>query len=320
MTECQSCNSKLVTAGLTPGQQVRCANCLTLFKFGKIEKVPTHRLAWRSFWLGLSSIVLLFITGLPAMYYGIRSLIRMRFVKPKPSDRAAAITGTALGGCFGIFIGFFAVCGMIVGLFAFLTYQETEQAMEVAQRCSEVFEVELPPGINPVRATSLFTTVDSFQFADSPKADQRRVLVQLKRQGMSLQENRSQLIRSFKRRRVNDHDLGETVSTELLNWEMDGQPVEVRKTIYSRPLYSDEEKKLMGEEAADEEERIETHQYFTYIFRPDGSYGLVVVFEPDGFDLAESEIRAIFSDTKIVDDPDTKIVDDPDTKTPADSR
>ena len=107
MTECQHCKSKVVTVGLNTGQQIRCANCLTIWTFGKVETDATDRLAWRSFWLGLSSILFLFFTGIPAIYYGVRSLLRMRFVKPKKRDRAAAIAGTTMGGCFGIFVSFF---------------------------------------------------------------------------------------------------------------------------------------------------------------------------------------------------------------------
>ncbi len=316
MTECQFCNSKLVTDGLNPGQQVRCASCLTLFKFGKIEKVATHRLAWRSFWLGLASIVLLFITGFPAMYYGIRSLLRMRFVKPKPSDRAAAIAGTALGGCFGIFVGFFAVCGMLVALFAFLTYQYTDRELEVIQMCNEVFDVDIPTGVKPTEAKSVFNNLMAFEFADSNIEADRKIRIQLRREGLNLQNNRNQLIRSLKQKQVNDQILGEPESTEILKWEMDGEAVDVRKTIYWRPRESDANEPSSSDgpedESTGEVEMVETHQYFTYLFRPEGSYGLLVVFEPDGFALTESEVQAIFSSTKIIDTSKPK--------TPTDSR
>lgn len=311
MTECQYCNSTLVTNGLSPGQQIRCANCLSLLTFGKIEKVETHRLAWRSFWLGLSSILLLFFTGLPAIYYGIRSLLRMRFVKPKSSDRAAAIAGTALGGCFGIFVGFLAVCGLIIGLISYLTYQETDDVVEVVQKCSEYFEFEVPKSLMPVKATSILNNHATFEFADSKKATERNVRIQLRRDGASIQTNRDRVVQSLMRTRVNKQKMGKPEPSEILKWEMDGEVVDVRKTIYLRPRETDsnEPSSAPPVEAADKEptavEMLETHQYFAYLLRDDGYYGLVVVFEPDGFELSESDVRAIFANTKIVDKTNT---------------
>lgn len=303
MSECQFCNSNLVTSGLSPGQQIRCANCLTLFTFGQVEKVATHRLAWRSFWLGLLSICLLFITGLPAVYYGIRSLLRMRFVRPKPSDRAAAIVGTALGGCFGVFIGFIVCCLAIIGLIGYLTFSQSEDEAVIVQKCNETFEFQIPAGIKPVRATSLFNNQRAFQFADHKKASQRRVRIQLMHDGVSIQTNRDRFLTSLSRQKVNDQDMGKSQRTEMLKWEMDGEVVDVRKTIYRRPRRSNASDSPSDDSQSEDDESspdlVETHQYIAYLFRPTGYYGLAVVFEPEGFDLSETDVQEIFANTRI---------------------
>ena len=102
MTKCQQCDATLIADGLPQGQQVRCVKCAHLFRLGEEKKTSADRLAWRSFWLGLSSLLCMFFTGIPAIYYGIRSLLRMRFIKPRPKDRFAAVSGTLMGGCFGM--------------------------------------------------------------------------------------------------------------------------------------------------------------------------------------------------------------------------
>jgi hypothetical protein len=306
MTQCQFCNSNLVSAGLNPGQQIRCANCLEIGIFGKIEKVATHQMAWRSFWLGLSSILLLFFTGLPAIYYGIRSLLRMRFVKPKPIDRAVAITGTALGGCFGILVGIMAICLMIIGLIGYLTYQETNEAAEVVQKCSEVFEFEIPPGTQPIKATSLFNNIRSFDFADSEKVSERNVRIQLRHAGVSIQTNKDLFIDSLKEKRLNEKSLGKPQSSEIFQWEMNDEIVDVRKIVYSRPRNRESSEPLDNEIADDQttaSEMMDTHLYFACLVRSTGYYGLVVVFEPEELKLSESEVRAIFANTKIVSQP-----------------
>ena len=304
MTECQHCNSTLVTDGLSSGQQIRCANCLAISTFGQVEKVETHRLAWRSFWLGLSSVFLLFLTGLPAIYYGIRSLLRMRFVKPKSSDRAAAIAGTALGGCFGIIVGFVAVCLAIIGLIGYLTYQESNNQVEVVQRCEKFFEFDFPAGIIPIKATSLFNNVRSFDFADGNQVSQRMISIRLRHDGANIQTNKERFIATLRSRRVRNQSMGKPQPSETLKWEMDGEVVDVRKTIYSRPHQpvEDEPNSAAVPAGADAPEKmVETHQYYAYLSRPKGFYGLVVVFEPNGIDLSESDVKAIFANIKIVD-------------------
>ena len=284
MTECQNCNSKLVTDGLQPGQRIRCANCQATFEFGTTEKVPANKLAWRSLWLGLASILLIFFTGIPAIYYGIKSLLRMRFVKSKPSDKAAAIAGTALGGCFGLFFGLIAVSILGIGLAAYLTSKTTDKPAEVVALCDDVFDFEVPTDFKPVQAREVFGFQKVFEFADDSDKTKRNGRIYLLFLGSNMTTNEPGLISTLKSRSVNS-ELGPVRSSELLQWKIFGEDADVRKTIF---------------EAIPEVEGVaEAHQYFALIRRENGFYGMAVVFEPENISLSEEQVQAIFENLGI---------------------
>lgn len=286
MTQCQVCDSKLVTDGLISGQQVRCANCQSLSRFGKLEKVATHRLAWRSFWLGLSSILLLTFTGIPAMYYGIRSLLRMRFIKPARMDRAAAIAGTTLGGCFGVFFGFIAATSLILGLIQYWTFDETTESQEVSHKCSQYFEFS-SPYVVPVKATFSMNSQWSFDFADIPETDDSNLAIRLVFLRTGIQPNDGVMIRQLQAKGTKQ-SFGAVHESEYVAWEFDDRKVNIKKSVFSR------------ESGPEPDETEETHrQYWGYVRGDDGLYGMVVVFEPDNCKLTESDVRELFAATRV---------------------
>ena len=286
MNNCQVCNSNLVTEGLIPGQQIRCANCQSVSRFGKVEKIATHRLAWRSFWLGVSSILFLTITGIPAIYYGIRSLLRMRFVKPARSDRVAAIIGTSLGGCFGVFVGFIVCCAWIVGLIQVWTFDQTVDPVEVAERCSQTFEFS-SPYVFPVKASSEMNIQYLFEFSDKPDSDDSKLGIHLVFIRAGVQLNGVLISHQLQQKRLGKKKRGSHNSSELLDWQLGGQPLEVEKRVFSNPTDSGSEE--------------ETHcQYWGYLQNNRGIYGMLVVFEPAAYDLSDSDVKEIFASTRIV--------------------
>lgn len=289
MTECQVCNSKLVTDGLNSGQQIRCANCQSLSRFGKVEKVATDRLAWRSFWLGISSILLLSITGIPAIYYGIRSLLRMRFIKPVRRDRAAAIIGTTLGGCLGVFVGFIAIFSLILALIHYWTFTETHVESEVAQQCSLIFEFS-SPHVVPVRATSSMNSQRLFDFADKTEFDDRTLMIRLAFVRVGLQPNDAVMTNQLKKKRLGAKSFGPIHKSEFLDWQLNGQPIHVKKSVFSRTLDSDLET----------DSTAETHrQYWGYIRVENGLFGMAVVYDPARCELTESDVQEIFAATRV---------------------
>jgi len=290
MNICHVCNSKLVIEGLTSGQQFRCANCHSLSRFGKVEKVATDRLAWRSLWLGISSILLLTITGIPAIYYGVRSLLRMRFVKPERRDQAAAIIGTTLGGCFGIFVGFIAVCGLMMGLINYLTYEQSTEPAEVAERCGQYFEFS-SPHVVPIRASATMYSQYLFDFADSPEIENRKLVIRLAFIRAGLQPNDAVMTQQLRKQRCGKTSFGDNhEETKFTDWQFSGRPVTVTKSVYLRSINPDTE----------EETREETHRhYWGYIESNHEFYGMSVVFEPDTHDFSDSEVKDIFASTQV---------------------
>ncbi len=282
MSVCQRCNSKLVTEGLLPGQQYRCAKCQAVTRLGESEKVPVNKLAWRSLWLGLASIVLIFLTGIPAVYYGVKSLLRMRFVKSKRGDRAAAVVGTTLGGFFGIFIGGFVATIFAVWLFGYLNRVETEEPDQVVVTCQQIFDFVPPDGILPVKANSVVAFKQhAFDFADEKQLGDRSARIHLKFLGSTMKLHEEQLVHSLSGINV-WQPLGPAISTEILQWEMLGQPIEVKKTIY--------------ETLSGDDQSMTCHQYFGLGRTDHGYYGAVVVFEPESFELDELQVQKIFAD------------------------
>lgn len=92
----------------------------------------TDRMAKWSFWLGLSSLFLLMLTGIPALVLGIRSLRRMRFRSVDKREKFQAITGTILGLLFGVFGGTCAILAAIVIGFFVSTYENTSDSDRVS--------------------------------------------------------------------------------------------------------------------------------------------------------------------------------------------
>jgi len=299
MTECPSCKSKLVTAGLTPGQQFRCASCGNFLRSGESAKLPADKLAWRSFWLGIASIFLIFITGIPAIYYGIRSLLRMRYVKAKSSDRVAAIVGTGLGSFFGLFIGMLAV---LIGGFVWYTswtYEMVDDPAQVEALCEEYFAFDKPAGTIPVQAESVLRMQHVFDFSNSRDVKDRTLRIQLRYFTSNLKANKQNIASGLKSKSVNHRILGQVDLSEELNWDfMEFPDIRIQKTIYGGQPTKENEQLSLSEEADSLIQPVETHQYFGLIRTEQGIYGVAVVFEPENYPMTESEVREIFSNVR----------------------
>ncbi|MFK7767867.1 MAG: DUF4190 domain-containing protein [Mariniblastus sp.] len=290
MTQCQQCNSNLITDGLTPGQQIFCAHCRNLSRFGEIEKVATDRLAWRSFWLGLSSIVLLFFTGIPAIYFGIKSLLRMRFVKPKSSDRTAAIAGTAMGGCFGVLMGSTIIAGLLIALFIHLGSERVNEPALVLEKCKTNFEFQQPRDTVPVLAASELGNMSEYLFADSQEPKDRFACIHLLYAGQGIRADRRAFILRLSNRRITSDDERDHETATVFKWEMDGSPTSVNYKIYAAHL----------DENDPENNAPETHHYYGFLERQGEYYGISVAFDPEKRKMTESEVKQIFANTKLI--------------------
>lgn len=324
MTECQFCKENLVTDGLNAGQQLRCANCQGIMRFGDAEKIATDRLAWRSFWLGLASFVFLFFTGIPAVYYGVRSLLRMRFVKPKRSDQAAAVLGTTMGGCFGIAVGALLTTIGIVSLAVAFTRWDSSDERAILAQLPKHFQFELPPDVRPLMGRSVLNSQYEYSFGDQRDGSKRHFRIVLAYIPKSLSSNRNQLLATLSNRQLNGTEKGQRERLELLDWKLAGQTIKVRKTVFRLSTEAPEVAAVATEggppspeaAAADdrpailpdvvagavpEEAGLVTHQYVGAVSDKNGYYGVTILLHPDFVSVTEDDVKAIFAGIQVGD-------------------
>jgi hypothetical protein len=149
-------------------QQVRCARC------GKASRPQTENASQRkpnraarwSLWLGLSSILLLSITGIPALILGIRSLLQMRHEQPTKREKEAGVLGTLLGLVFGVLLGgcFLGGGGMILFAMLNLPLERSHDADVIRQWMDQVVQIDLPDGLEPSSARKQLGTQTFFEF------------------------------------------------------------------------------------------------------------------------------------------------------------
>lgn len=297
ITKCQFCQANLLTDGIKSGQQFRCANCQAILRVGDEAKVATDKLAWRSFWLGLSSIVLLFFTGIPAIYYGVRSLLRMRFVKPKRSDQAAAVLGTAMGGCFGLVFGLSIVTIAGTALAIYATRWDSTNEQVILKTMPRHFRFDAPRDLLPLKVKSILNSQFEYTFADQRKESECHVRVVLAYAPKSLQVNQTQVMTSLDRELLNGAPRGKRVQLEMLEWSMGGQSLPVRKTVFRTSKGA--ERSIVDPDVSNiqpnDDDTVETHQYLGVLTRDRGLYGVAVLVHPQFSQITEEEVRAIFA-------------------------
>jgi hypothetical protein len=305
MIECKQCQSELeVTAdSRIVNGPLRCAGCGFLFRIGA-EYVSSNRFAWRSLWFGISSILLAFLTGIPAIYYGIRSFIQMARAPARSRDQTAAAVGIMLG-CFGtVFVSILALTVSIGVIAAFFLTDGNTDPDEVLAMQQKICSVELPDELKPQMWSSTTEKHDRVYFYESRLIDEDGNLFEPKtpedlkskeykadtiaRIGITrsipqFEFNRANFHRDLKRMKLEeDWELKpiETVS-ETLNWKMGGEDVAVTKTIAT---YSDS---------------LTTIRYVGFlnakvITLNSQDRGMAVIFKTPHGTLNEEKIKAMF--------------------------
>jgi hypothetical protein len=104
---CGSCGTELVTDDLLETDVVSCANCGLTFRLAEAADIETRvsRQAVLSMLLGFASIICLFLTGIPAIILGARSLGLIRREPAHYKGRGLAIAGIVTGSGFGVILG-----------------------------------------------------------------------------------------------------------------------------------------------------------------------------------------------------------------------
>lgn len=238
---CPQCESPMLVEVFGVANPIRCAACGTISTPPDQNSSEVNRQARRSLWLGVSSIFLLFLTGIPAIWYGVHSLLQMRFIRSTRSDKKAAAAGIALGVVFGI-IGT-TVVAVVAGfaIFFMTVIEETSDPDRMNEILAEIGSIDVPETINLIEAnqfTGQFKRVnwkDSSNAAgteDSSNTDEvqlRMRLIRANRGGqvgdmqISFAKSRFQLYRDM------EVEPG-SQKVETLSWQFDGQLRDVTKT------------------------------------------------------------------------------------------
>ena len=99
---------------------------------------------------------------------------------------------------------------------------------------------------------------------------------------------KDRFVKMLKSTKINNRSLGKAMESDVLHWEMDGQPIDVRKTVFlSQP----------DDDSTDGDVDVWTHQYFGYIHRADGFFGLTIVFDPARIEFSETQVQELFANT-----------------------
>lgn len=176
---CSNCESILLTDVFKTPNPIRCTACGHISIPQTKSSNQANRFAWRSFWLGLTSIVLLCLTGIPAIWYGVRSLLQMRFVRSQKNDRKAAIAGICLGLLFGfVGSGIVAMIGAFSLIFMFLV-EETKEPERIQEILANIGTIDIPEDFHAVEANRVANQVEQVDWRDSSKLESANGRVRL---------------------------------------------------------------------------------------------------------------------------------------------
>ncbi len=306
MTPCQNCQTELVSDGIVSGQQVRCVHCRHVFCFGREEKLSADRLAWRSFWLGLASMCCIFFTGIPAIYFGVRSLLRMRFTKVRPRDRFAAAAGTVMGGCFGLFGGLFAIASAAIIGVTFYSLEHAKEPSAIQAMFDRSLVAELPSELVPWKGISVLESMYYFDFVDIVDEGARTVRVRIVCHKGVFQQPGGQVNADLKSCRIGEIDYSTPFHAEKLKWTILDEPVEVTKLYYQNTNEPGKVEGTDSENGLADATTLESRKsaagtvvrYYGLIKQPQLLIGIAVVMQLPQPEMTEDRIRGLFSSVR----------------------
>jgi hypothetical protein len=229
---CIECKTELLSDIYPPAKAIRCASCGSVASRNHETAEKANRLAWRSLWLGLSSILLLCFTGIPAVWFGIRSLLQMRFTQKRIQDQRAATFGIALGVIFGVMASVVVFLAALMSIVISWTVSSMNEANEVANLQENIGRIDLPEGIVANRGRSFKGQFLQTTWVDSEDStDDRNCRIRMVRSMPNAQVGKVQLTE------LRDASLGTGLKTKPeseiseLEWRFCGEPTTVVKTV-----------------------------------------------------------------------------------------
>lgn len=165
--QCPNCNASIATGGIEPSAIVRCAGCGSQFS-AAYEAISTkNRKATLSLVLGLVSVVGLFLTGIPAVILGIKSLADIKNRRTSVGRRRS-IGGIIAGGFFG-----FTCSASAIGLALIVPGMiPTDDPVEIAKIQKVIGQFEFPETLKPVSASTIIMGMRQVRYRDEPEISQ----------------------------------------------------------------------------------------------------------------------------------------------------
>lgn len=239
--QCLQCQAELLIDVYSSANSIRCAACGSVAARNHESAEQANRLAWRSLWLGLSSIVFFCFTGIPAIWLGVRSLLQMRFTQKRIQDQRAAVVGIAMGVLFGILGSATVLLVSLLMIVFSWTTSSPDEPEEVLAFQESIGRIEIPDAIEPVRGRGMRGQFRQTIWADSlistdtenpeDSTNDRSCRIRIVRGMHNTQIGKAQIVE------LRDTDLGLNLKTEPnpeiseLSWKFCGQPTTVVKTV-----------------------------------------------------------------------------------------
>ncbi|MBI1902223.1 MAG: DUF4190 domain-containing protein [Planctomycetia bacterium] len=174
-TRCPQCGTELWTQGISPDRTVLCARCgASLYLPLPPDTRRTSRKALASVALGVTSIALTVLTGLPAILLGFLAWRDIRRREEELKGRGLAYAGMALGTVFGLLCWPCMIAMMVPGVLQMRAAVAQQQAIAqnwqpplVQSTAAQIGSLSLPLALKP------------FQSATGPGADMREASFQV---------------------------------------------------------------------------------------------------------------------------------------------
>ena len=228
---CPQCDSTLLTDVFKTQNPVRCATCGQVSLQQTDVSNQASKYASRSFWLGLTSIVLLFLTGIPAIWYGIRSLLQMRFGQSITKDRKRAVIGTSMGFLFGVIVSGPVVLIGISALSFILLWEETKEPERVQELLSMIGTIDVPVEFDDIEANAMAYQFQRISWRDGNRTDTASGRVRLLRAVKGSQMDSVQLAAMTDMRLHRNIDLDwSSRKTESLKWYFEDKEQDIERT------------------------------------------------------------------------------------------
>lgn len=275
---CQACNAMLLPTSTERDQLVRCGDCGSTFlplMTNKAALEKTDRMAKWSFWLGLSSLVLLMFTGIPALVLGIRSLRRMRFRTVDKREKFQAITGTVLGLLFGVFGGGCAILVAIVIGFFVSTYENTEDPDRVMAIANSVASFDNTLQLDPDSAFK-FLNFKILQFGERDE-EKKRFIARFSLIEFHMQPDPRNLRKVLNERFVGLKSDYKFDYTEELDWETQSGG-KIKLDVFVHSEYPD----------------MKVLRYWSLQNTEMSWFGVSLVHDPTRTQYSEEEVKSLF--------------------------